>query len=120
MQHVRAAGDAQCTPFASLCRSLVGWPDGLDGSTDRHACSKRDDIWSRLPPVASEHSCSGLFSLMRRSKSMTSSARGRANVGRLEIDHPLKLGWLAALPRSVMNSRRLMGFPPRPGITDEV
>jgi hypothetical protein len=45
MQHMRAAGDAQCTPFASLCRSLVGWPDGLDCSTDRHACSKRDAVW---------------------------------------------------------------------------
>src|SRR5262249_60183558 len=74
MQHVRAAGDAQCTPFASLCRRLVGWPDGLDCGIDRHTCSKRDDVWSRLPPVAREHSCSGLFSLMRRSKSITSAA----------------------------------------------
>src|SRR5436189_281998 len=43
MQHMRATGDAQYAPFASLCHSLVGWPDGLDCCTDRHACSKRDD-----------------------------------------------------------------------------
>jgi hypothetical protein len=45
MQHMRAAGDAQCAPFAPLRRSLVGWPDGLDCCTDRHACSKQDDVW---------------------------------------------------------------------------
>src|SRR6516164_7964427 len=56
MQHVRAAGDAQCTPFASLCRSLVGWPDGLDCGTDRHACSKRDDA-----PVDRERSLCSVF-----------------------------------------------------------
>jgi hypothetical protein len=56
MQHMRAAGDAQCTPFASLCRSLVGWPDGLDCGTDRHACSKRDDA-----PVDRERSLCSVF-----------------------------------------------------------
>src|SRR5262249_29547078 len=61
MQHMRAAGDAQCTPFASLCRSLVGWPDGLDCRTDRHACSKRDDVWPRLPPVDRERSLCSVF-----------------------------------------------------------
>src|SRR5262249_40409998 len=56
MQHMRAAGDAQCTPFPSLCRSLVGWPDGLDCGTDRHACSKRDDA-----PVDRERSLCSVF-----------------------------------------------------------
>jgi hypothetical protein len=56
MQHMRAAGDAQCTPFASLCRSLVGWPDGLDCGTDRHTCSKRDDA-----PVDRERSLCSVF-----------------------------------------------------------
>ena len=44
MQDMRATGDAQCAPFVPLRRSLVGWPDGLDCCTDRHACSKRDDV----------------------------------------------------------------------------
>jgi hypothetical protein len=61
MQHMRAAGDAQCTPFASLCRSLVGWPDGLDCRTDRHACSKRDDVWPRFPPVDRERTLCSVF-----------------------------------------------------------
>src|SRR5262245_6772902 len=62
MQHMRAAGDAQCAPFAPLSRSLVGWPDGLDCGTDRHACSKRDDVWPWLPPADREHSlCSVSF-----------------------------------------------------------
>src|SRR5262249_51427928 len=74
MQHMRAAGDAQCTAFALLCRSLVGWPDGLDCGTDRHACSKRDDVWPRLPPADREHSFARSFSPMRRSiLSMSSS-----------------------------------------------
>src|SRR5262249_45801474 len=44
------------TPFASLCRSLVGWPDGLDCGTDRHACSKRDDA-----PVDRDRSLCSVF-----------------------------------------------------------
>src|SRR5262249_53946282 len=51
MQHMGAAGDAQCPPFASLCCSLVGWPGGLDCGTERHGCSKRDAVWPRLPAV---------------------------------------------------------------------
>src|SRR5215831_5568576 len=67
MQHMRAAGDAQCAPFAPLRRSLDGWPDGLDCCTDRHACSKRDDVW---PSSLFGRS----FSVMRRSTlSMSSS-----------------------------------------------
>jgi hypothetical protein len=58
---MRAAGDAQCTPFALLCHSLVGWPEGLDCGTDRHACSKRDDVWPRLPPADREHSLCSVF-----------------------------------------------------------
>src|SRR5262249_47962256 len=51
-----------------LCRSLVGWLDGLDCGTDRHACSKRDDVWFRLPPVNRERTlarssclCGGIY-----------------------------------------------------------
>jgi hypothetical protein len=36
MQDMRATGDAQRAPFVSLYPSLVGWPDGLDCSTDYH------------------------------------------------------------------------------------
>src|SRR5262249_54288224 len=61
MQHMGAAGDAQCSPFASLCRSLVGWPGGLDCGTERHACSNRDDVWPRLPPVDRGRTLSSVF-----------------------------------------------------------
>src|SRR5262245_14957639 len=67
MQHMRATGDAQCAPFAPLRRSLARWPDGLDCCTDRHACSKRDDVWPSSLFARS-------FSVMRRSTlSMSSS-----------------------------------------------
>jgi hypothetical protein len=49
MQDMRATGDAQRAPFVSLCPSLVGGPDGLDCSTDYHACSNRDDFPPWLP-----------------------------------------------------------------------
>src|SRR6266404_1719835 len=49
MQDMRATGDAQCAPFVSLCPSLVGGPDGLDCSTDCHACSNRDVFPPLLP-----------------------------------------------------------------------
>jgi hypothetical protein len=62
MQHMRAASDAQCAPFAMLCRSLVGWPNGLGCCTDRHVCSIQDDVWLRLLSVDKERTlCSAFF-----------------------------------------------------------
>src|SRR5262245_11776271 len=86
MQHVRAAGDAQCTPFASLCRSLVGWPDGLDCGIDRHACSKRDDVWPRLPLVDKERTLAPVFALMRR-RILSMSSSFCDGIGTILFDH---------------------------------